>query len=362
MEMKNTQHLEYFKIENFKGLSSLELQDIKQINLILGDNNVGKTSVLEALLFDELPYRFLGNLHTILAYKSDINAYNPNLNYSSFFIGSSEKGIRFSYKFIETEIRTIELEEIESSLLNQKQIAGFLNDNLISIQNIPKKIVKIENVKSIDQPFYTFDFQSHRLKDDANYIPFIKSGIVYQNDLVYFYSRTINSNPKLKKDFLENLSYISDDIYDITIDTTTVPNNQILMVIFKADINPIPLFMMGDGIIRLVRLILEIIVCRNTRLMIDEVDNGIHFSRMKHVWGVLLKVAKKNNTQLFITTHDAECLQSFKNLLEEEEFSDFQKDVTSFTLFRNKENEIDSVNYTFSEFEHAIDYSLNIRG
>ncbi len=43
------EHLTYFKVENFKRFDSLELTDIGQFNLIVGDNNVGKTSLLEAL-------------------------------------------------------------------------------------------------------------------------------------------------------------------------------------------------------------------------------------------------------------------------------------------------------------------------
>ena len=43
------EHLTYFKVENFKRCDSLELTDIGQFNLIVGDNNVGKTSLLESL-------------------------------------------------------------------------------------------------------------------------------------------------------------------------------------------------------------------------------------------------------------------------------------------------------------------------
>ena len=37
------------KIENFRGITSLEIQDFKKINIFVGKNNCGKTSVLEAL-------------------------------------------------------------------------------------------------------------------------------------------------------------------------------------------------------------------------------------------------------------------------------------------------------------------------
>ena len=46
--MKN---LKSFKIKNFKNLKEISLEKIGQVNLIVGDNNVGKTSLLESLLF-----------------------------------------------------------------------------------------------------------------------------------------------------------------------------------------------------------------------------------------------------------------------------------------------------------------------
>ncbi|WP_165764121.1 AAA family ATPase, partial [Flavobacterium covae] len=45
-------HLTYFKVENFKKFDALEVKNIGQFNLIVGDNNVGKTCLLEALLVE----------------------------------------------------------------------------------------------------------------------------------------------------------------------------------------------------------------------------------------------------------------------------------------------------------------------
>ncbi|MBL7827699.1 MAG: AAA family ATPase, partial [Saprospiraceae bacterium] len=46
--MKN-EHLTSFRVENFKKFDALELTDIGQFNLFVGDNNVGKTSLLESI-------------------------------------------------------------------------------------------------------------------------------------------------------------------------------------------------------------------------------------------------------------------------------------------------------------------------
>jgi AAA15 family ATPase/GTPase len=46
-------YLTHFHIKNFKKLEDVELPNIGHFNLIVGDNNVGKTTLLEALLWQE---------------------------------------------------------------------------------------------------------------------------------------------------------------------------------------------------------------------------------------------------------------------------------------------------------------------
>lgn len=363
---EQSQHLEYFKVENFKGLESLELKEIQQFNLILGDNNIGKTSVLEALLFDEMPYDFLMRLKSIYFSKVDKNTLSATVknevNYLNHFINSNNKwnSINYTYRFTPKQTNYISLGIKKVSVVTDENLNDLTRNTFATLNDLPKDIVRIESNNK--ESFFTFDLSLHKTKSEIPYHPFVRSKEVYSSDLVYYFSMNINNSVSKKLEFVSDLHVLSDEIADLTIDTTTIPNNPILLVLFKDEREPLPLYMFGDGTIRLVRLILEIIASQGKRLMIDEIDNGLHFSRLKKVWEVVIKVAAKYNTQLFVTTHDAECLRAFKEVLESEELSHLQEKVASYTLFRNKENKVDSVKYNFKEFEHAIEYSLNVRG
>ena len=79
----NENHLTYFKIENFKRFDSFEMENLGQYNLLVGDNNVGKTSVLEGLCFDENLGNLVWSFINIFIKRKMINLSNGN-QYPSF--------------------------------------------------------------------------------------------------------------------------------------------------------------------------------------------------------------------------------------------------------------------------------------
>jgi AAA15 family ATPase/GTPase len=358
---EQSQHLEYFKVENFKGLESLELKEIQQFNLILGDNNIGKTSVLEALLFDEKSsYSCLVNLKSAFEWKQS-NSIDTDFDYISPFIGINlgNVPIRYSYSYGGPEVNFVELSVLDAKGISDQDLNDLLLNTFAERQKLPKKIISIDlNGK---KEILTSNLELHRKKYDQEnwYHPFVKAGLAYYRDLEILFSRTVNSDMLINKEFISSIQVFSKDISNIII---SLDDNRhpVLITLFN-DGSSIPLFMMGDGTIRLVRLILEIIASQGKRLMIDEIDNGMHFSKMKKVWEVVLKVAAKYNTQLFVTTHDSECLRAFIEVLESEELKHLQEKVASYTLFRNKENKVDAVKYDFRGFEHSIDNDLEVR-
>ena len=52
------------EISNYKGIESIELKDLRRMNILIGDNNSGKTTILEAISFLEKPFDFRAHLKT----------------------------------------------------------------------------------------------------------------------------------------------------------------------------------------------------------------------------------------------------------------------------------------------------------
>jgi AAA15 family ATPase/GTPase len=123
----------------------------------------------------------------------------------------------------------------------------------------------------------------------------------------------------------------------------------------------VPLSMYGEGSIKLFRIIIEIIMCKNQFLLIDEIDSGIHFSRFRIFWKLILKTAQKYNVQIISTTHSLECLKYLKEALEDNDLKNLQSQTKHFVLRRQSDMNIKASAYNFEQFEYALDAGNEIR-
>ena len=70
----------------------------------------------------------------------------------------------------------------------------------------------------------------------------------------------------------------------------------------------VPVTQMGQGFNRLLGIYSEVIASEVNVLLIDEIENGLHYSVMPVVFEGLFKAAKELDIQIFATTHSWECI------------------------------------------------------
>ena len=332
-----SKHLTYFKVDNFKRFESFEMKDLGQFNLIVGDNNVGKTSVLEALLICDDSWIFLNRLSVALNYRKlkDSIKYGDLAFYSNKTLSGNKPlySISFNSTFLDRTKQAVSLEFEKNTKILTK---GFTNDS--------SEYRFIDTV--IINPHYNTPF-----------IPFYKG---HDSDLTNFYSR-LQENKSLKRTFIRSLNTIVPDLEDIELSSPYPDSRPNLIVYQKHSDTSLPLAMFGDGALKLFRLLAEIVLNKEGRLMIDEIDTGIYFGRFKEFWKGILKTAKDNNVQLFMTTHNEECIKYFKNVLEED-LPELQIDVRNITLVENVKTKIVTAHtYDFEQLEHALNIGNEIR-
>ena len=74
---------------------------------------------------------------------------------------------------------------------------------------------------------------------------------------------------------------------------------------------PVPLRSLGDGALRLFGTALALANSRGGFLLIDEAENGIHYSLQRDFWNMVLRTAHENSVQVFATTHSSDCIEGF---------------------------------------------------
>jgi ABC-type transport system involved in cytochrome c biogenesis ATPase subunit len=82
---------------------------------------------------------------------------------------------------------------------------------------------------------------------------------------------------------------------------------------------PLPLRSLGDGMIRIFGITLALVSARDGLLLLDEVENGIHYTVHADLWRLVFRTAHRLNVQVFATTHSYDCITAFQQAAQDSE-------------------------------------------
>jgi hypothetical protein len=85
-------------------------------------------------------------------------------------------------------------------------------------------------------------------------------------------------------------------------------------VLLRGASEPIPLGTLGEGASRILALALHMALVPGGLLLIDEIENGLHWSVMPKIWRFLVETAIANQVQVFAATHSKDWLDGLANL------------------------------------------------
>jgi len=328
------------EIVEYKGFKNLKLENLSQVNIISGENNIGKTALLEALfLYNNIfvVYELIGKIYVLNPFlfiaktrdiiESRIKSYLKN---TDFVIKKNKLKLDMKYKSI------LELSKKEKEKLKEfKQdynafIVGYTNDTL--------EVLPIDNI-SVD--------------DIMNYSNYIDSSKPINQRLVELYSNIQTKGIQHK--FLTYLKLLDSDIEWIE---PQLLDDEILLRLNLN--NPERSFVsseLGEGTNRYIEILCTLLSNSDGTVFIDEIENGIHYTKLYDIWKAILEIVKKENIQLFVTTHN---LESIEALTEASEAMNFDK-ISSVKLEKDIDNTIYSIIRNYSSFVATVDSGMDIR-
>lgn len=131
------------------------------------------------------------------------------------------------------------------------------------------------------------------------------------------------------------------------------------LVTIKGRKHPLPLPALGMGSLQIIRILSCATLSMDGIMAIDEIENGLHHSSCHILWKTLLGLAKRNNIQLFITTHREDVLSSFAKAYEEMEDA---PSAAYFNLIRDPEtDELKAYHYTPKQLSGSMEAGFEVR-
>ena len=376
-------HLTYFKVENFKKFDSLEVNDIGQFNLIVGNNNVGKTCLLESLVLEFHAKKIISGLrHTFSkrnvkidqSTKYLINQQNFNYDYNLIGLVQKDKNkpISIQRKLNDGEKTIYEIENLKefnptlrtdtNDFIKKVNLFQYVGINQISknwlvfkkeIRNELNDVIfnEVDFIADITSNYY-LDFYYY-----SNYLPLVRIDDFYSSDIIFFF-REIVKNPR-DEDHL--ISIVRKIFEDIEIDRFSIIEyfNKVeyLNISTKKKTNYHPINEYGDGFVRIMSILFEVLYNKYNHILIDEIEIGIHYSKMKDFWVNLMSVCKELNVQLFATTHSNECIESFMEASKEIN----EKNIRLIRLQENKDKSIKAICYKEEYIEYMVESNTEER-
>jgi AAA15 family ATPase/GTPase len=327
----------------------LEVKGLGQVNMIGGKNNVGKTAFLEAVELLLSPHKASGLAFVvdgILKRRQnetkhcEIDFFYNNQN--SVRISSDSKCCQIKWDITEEEINSIK--NIESS--NEVLRLSFTRNHYIS-----------DDVSMCADEF-PLDLDTHSSsywRPDNGQFSYISSTKYKEQDIAILLGKLIDLD---REDFL-NQSIALFDANIISIKQILTEQGLILKLKQKNQNGLVLLSSLGEGVNRYIAILCAIWANKDGFLLIDEIENGIHFSNYPKLWEIIFKTSVEANCQLFITTHSKECITAFNDMQFEIENCNAQY----FEFYKNlKTDLIVASSRDKEQLRYALTHEGRVRG
>ena len=351
-------------IRNFKGLDKFDLQDISRINLLGGKNNAGKTTILEALFmfYDRLnPNMILRQYNwrgvTEMSASPDMLLapifHNFNLENDIQIEVRNHMNLRETLiiKYRDNSNQVVKMKSSDGQIKTDESITGIHSLDM-TVKSSTNKEQKINLI--LDGNGIAMEFKEARQPDAVAVFLAAKSHSNPNENAIHFGKLDVKGKSDVIVDFLRIIEPRLKSLSSVT-----MPNNTSML---HGDIGigiKVPITYMGDGISRLLTILLSIVSNRNSIIFIDEIENGIHYSVLNKVWEVISKAAVEYNCQIFATTHSYECLNAAIEGVTDEKI---KEDFRYFRIERSeKEGKLIPRVFNYEVLKTAIEQSWEVR-
>lgn len=310
-------YLKRLQIERYRGIKALKIIELKSVNLVVGDNNCGKTSVLEAVQLLRTSGN-LANVYRVSRLRDSIAVSNANSVFDNFICMfpkekdgeckisvsgiCNDRDISFDLKGkkdrVMLDTKDLSVRKLRTSDLPSGEIeVDVFEGDIRLVYGDEEKVNRV----SVNQ-YSSVTGTPTSDKDQFN--------IIYVSPFEHLRGSIINvilKNESYKQICVKALQLFDHDIEDIMIFKSDIGNRPVEYIRHKI-LGDMPISSYGDGIKKVLALANAIAQAADGILLIDEVETAIHKKYFDDVLRFIVKACKTFNVQVFITTHSIEAI------------------------------------------------------
>ena len=347
------------EIKNFRGIDHLKIDDFSRVNVFLGQNSSGKSTILEAITM------LMGMSNPDLP--QAINAVRARKPFSKFI------DIQYFFNNLNTSVHPeVSAEDARGAARHLSMALSYVFDELAEPHNEPQQQIGTVNyVNTLELDFdVTNGSSNHSYK---SWLRVNSQGLVVNRKVADGYlenkrawltpsdlmtSNLVNDLAELFKRNRKDLVLTLLKLFDARISSIEILPDDIY-VGFEGLSQMLSVSMMGDGLRRYLSIVASAANPLIDILLIDEIDNGLHYSAYKKLWEAIFALATSTNKQVFVTTHSKETLCRLSQMLEEH--SEYQQEMRLFTIEKTKLKGYQAYKYTYEGLSGACENDIELR-
>ncbi len=346
-------HIKELHVENFKCFQNLRIDGLKQVNLIGGKNNVGKTALLESIelfMCSDNASDFVGKVRHMLIRRQHYGKKIKYVDIDFFYDNKDRITINSGIKNIQIlSHKGTETVSDSGDFFSERKLAFMVFDGAEVMVRVEIPLHSIESTEN----FFTFKKESKIIS-----VNFINSAVLSDEELAIFYGSFVDMDMEYFID--QSLSQFDEQI--VSFKPRATEKGMVLKVKLKEKKEHVLLSSMGEGVSRYIAILCAIWASKDGVLLIDEIENGIHYTNYPKFWKLIHQASRDANCQIFATTHSKECIEAFNQTQLEAEQENYPESAY-FELFRNAKTEmIDAHSRSSEQLRYALTHEGRMRG
>ena len=346
-------------IDHFRGIQRVDLNEMTRLCLISGKNNVGKSSLLEAvfLLMDHSSNDSFAKLNGFRGvYSGEIS----NLWDSLFCNVDPDSQIRISIvegsqQFTLSYGKDFDYVPVSNSSVPEDVLAQFRSATRSSYS------MKFHfATDGYEENGYYSMASGNILRQMATSLPgnefmlmkptrFLASALPRSLEGVAdgIGRLELSGKKSLIIDILRELDPSIDDI-------VTISSHGVTQLHVRSLGKWIPIHFAGDGVLRLLQICLAVLEHENGLVLIDEIEIGFHYSAYGPLWKSLEALSSQTGCQVLATTHSYEMIQAAR---------DHVADAECFSYYRlgKVADGVGAYRFSQSMLSDALDSEMEVR-